>query len=183
MTGNDSFSRNQERFLQALLLGKSIAASAKHAGISESTAFRWLKDLAIIAERERREATQREEEQLEIAHILNAGYAAMHRRVEALDKLAKKLESYMEDEQKIWLPDVKAVGTGEFAERVDLVTFNDALISEYRATFADLAAELGHRVKKTKQEITGKDGKPIQTQQVEIYKVRLPDNGRDTPSE
>jgi phage terminase small subunit len=154
MTGSDSLSRNQERFLQALLLGKSIAAAAKYAGISESTAFRWLKEPALREERERREAASAEIEQQEITRILTIGYAAMHRRVEALDKLAKKLEAYMEEEHNIWLPDVKSVGTGPTAERVDLVTFNDALISEYRETFADLAAEMGHRVKKTKQELT-----------------------------
>src|SRR6266704_413917 len=86
--------------------------------------------------------------------IFNRQYALIHKRVKALNKLAKKLEAYMEDENNIWLPDVKSIGTGPSAERVDLIKFNDALISEYRATFADLADELGHLIKKTKMDVS-----------------------------
>jgi hypothetical protein len=89
----------------------------------------------------------------EKAKVIKSHYALMHKRVEALNRLAEKLEAYMDDENNIWLPDVKSVGTGSTAERVDLIKFNDALISEYRATFADLAAELGHRIKKTKMDV------------------------------
>jgi hypothetical protein len=155
MEPNGTLSRNQERFLQALLLGKSIADSYKHAGISKSTAFRWIEEPVFVAERKRRESELARLEQEEITRVLTSGYALMHRRVEALDKLSKKLEAYMEDEHNIWLPDVKSIGTGPTAERVDLVQFNDRLISEYRATFADLASELGQRVKKQEIEHSG----------------------------
>ncbi len=40
-------------------------------------------------------------------------------------------------------------------ERVDLVQFNDALVREIRACLADIASEMGERVKKT--EATLKD--------------------------
>jgi hypothetical protein len=106
--------------------------------------------------------------------VLRSQYALMHKRIEALNKLAEKLEGYMQDEQNIWLPDVKGIGTGPTAERVDLVRFNDALISEYRATFADIAAEKGERVKK--QELTGADGNPLGIGgQVGFYPVQLPE--------
>lgn len=52
------------------------------------------------------------------------------------------------EQYKVWLPDVKQVGSGEKAERVDIVKFNAALISEYRSTLADLAAETGGRRQK-----------------------------------
>lgn len=87
--------------------------------------------------------------------ILKRGYARMHRRVQKLDALAEKLEQLLAEDDKLWLPDVKSVGTGPLAQRVDLIQFNDALIREYRATLADIAAELGERVKATKTELTG----------------------------
>jgi len=155
MKENVSLSRNQERFLQLLLLGKNITAASKEVGINPVTAHRWLNTPVFQEERKRREAELSKFEQEEITRILTSGYALMHRRVEALDRLAKKLEAYMEDEHNIWLPDVKSIGTGPTAERVDLVTFNDRLLSEYRATFADLASELGQRVKKTDIEHSG----------------------------
>src|SRR5579859_8052437 len=132
-------SRNQERFLQSLLLGKKIVEAAKEAGITERTAYNWLKDPEIQSERTSREKALAEAEQAEIARILTSGYALMHKRVQALDALSEKLEAYLEDESKIWLPDVKTAGF----ERVDLVTFNADLVKEYRATFDDLAKELG----------------------------------------
>ncbi len=49
----------------------------------------------------------------------------------------------IKDPAKIWLPDVKSIGTGPTAERVDLVQFNAPLIRELRACLDDIAAELG----------------------------------------
>jgi hypothetical protein len=155
MAENGRLSRNQERFLQALLLGKSIADSARFAEIAERTAYRWLSDPVFQSERQRRESALAEAEQAEIQRVLTSGYALMHRRVEALDRLAQKLERYLGDENKVWLPDAKIIGTGESAERVDLIHFNDALVREYRAIFDDLAKELGQRVKKQEIEHGG----------------------------
>ena len=90
----------------------------------------------------------------ERSRVLLEGYAAMHRRVARLNALTEQLLGYAADEDKVWLPDVKAVGTGEFAERVDLIQFNAALFHEIRAHLADIAAELGERVKKKEIAIT-----------------------------
>lgn len=49
------------------------------------------------------------------------------------------------EEDKRWLPDVKSIGAGEFAERVDIVRFNEGIINQLRGTLADLAAEVGDR--------------------------------------
>lgn len=98
--------------------------------------------------------------------ILRSGYALMHKRVQELDKLTRKLLKYTEDENLVWLPDVKGIGTGPDAERVDLIQFNAALFKEIRGCFADIASELGERVKTTKQEHTGKDGGPIEVSDV-----------------
>jgi hypothetical protein len=59
----------------------------------------------------------------------------------------------------VWLPDVKQIGSGDTAERVDIERFNSALISEYRSVLDDIAKEVGGR--KQKLEHTGKDGGAI----------------------
>lgn len=56
----------------------------------------------------------------------------------------------------VWNPDVKSIGGGEFAERVDIERFNSAIISEYRAILADIAKEVGGRIEK--KELTGANG-------------------------
>src|SRR6266567_4153219 len=149
MQENVSLSRNQERFLQLLLLGRNITAASKEVGINPVTAHRWLNTSVFQEERKRRESELSKLEQEEITRILTSGYALMHRRVEALNELANILQEEALDSSKRWLPDVKTVGFGPDAERVDLVQFNADLIKEFRATFADLASELGQRVKKS----------------------------------
>lgn len=89
----------------------------------------------------------------ERAKVFTSGYALMHKRVEQLNALVEKLIEMVADESKVWVPDVKSIGTGPTAERVDLVQFNDALFREIRAHFADIAAELGERVKKSETTI------------------------------
>lgn len=91
--------------------------------------------------------------------ILSTGYAQRHKRVKALNELAELLLGEINNEDKRWLPDVKSIGSGENAERVDIVRFNSALIEQARKTLDDLAAELGERVRGL--EISGKDGKPL----------------------
>lgn len=83
------------------------------------------------------------------ARVFTRGYARMDRRIQDLDALAEALYAEALDPDKRWLPDVKSVGTGPTAERVDLIQFNGELIREFRATLTDIAAEMGERVKKT----------------------------------
>lgn len=89
----------------------------------------------------------------ERAQIALLPYAQMHRRVAALNEQAEQLLAMAKDPDKVWLPDVKAIGNGPLAERVDLVQFNAALFHEIRATFDDIAKELGERVKKSETTI------------------------------
>jgi hypothetical protein len=102
---------------------------------------------------------QAEELEREIAaeekKILREEYALRHKRIEELNRIVKKLIGYLEDENNIWLPDVKAIGTGPNARQVDLIRFNDAIFSEIRAHFDDIAKEKGERVKK--QELSVKE--------------------------
>lgn len=87
--------------------------------------------------------------------VLRSHYALMHKRVELLDRKVQQLAEITDDEGKVWLPDVKSVGSGPSARRVDLVQFNDAAFRELREYLDDIAAEMGERVKTTKQEVSG----------------------------
>jgi hypothetical protein len=83
--------------------------------------------------------------------IMRSGLALAHERVEKLKDLAAFLETQMYEQDdtgaypNVWLPDVKQIGGGEHAERVDIERFNAALIGEFRATLDDIAKETGGR--------------------------------------
>lgn len=80
--------------------------------------------------------------------ILRTGMALQHKRVELLARKVQQLIDITDAQDGIWLADVKSVGTGPNAERVDLVQFNDAAFKELREYLADIADEMGERVKK-----------------------------------
>jgi len=85
---------------------------------------------------------------------MQSGLALSHNRVEELKTLASFLKSQMYEQGKtgdyhnVWVPDVKQIGRGPDAERVDIERFNAPIISEFRATLDDLAKETGGRVNK-----------------------------------
>jgi hypothetical protein len=109
--------------------------------------------------------------------VMKEGLALAHERVTRLKRLALFLEEqvYSAAEAKaqpqespeslteaeveaaskrarlypnVWLYDVKQIGGGEGAERVDLVRFNAALIEQFRGVLDDLAKETGGRRQK-----------------------------------
>ena len=80
----------------------------------------------------------------ERARILTSRYALMHKRVELLDKLAQQLVLLSQDNSNIWLPTDRGG-----------MNFNADLFREIRASLADIAAEMGERVKVSKQEVSG----------------------------
>jgi hypothetical protein len=80
--------------------------------------------------------------------VLRSGFALQYKRIQSLDRLLNKLIEMTDDEDKIWIPDVKAIGNGPGAERVDLVNFNAPLFTLIDKYKASLAAEMGERVKK-----------------------------------
>ncbi|MGB8647348.1 MAG: hypothetical protein WCF84_19090 [Anaerolineae bacterium] len=77
--------------------------------------------------------------------ILNRGMALLEERVDRLNELATLLWGDLKTDDKRWLPDVKLIGQGEQAERVDLVRFNSGLINQFRGALDDIAVELGGR--------------------------------------
>lgn len=107
-----------------------------------------LYDAQLEAEKNAREAARRRE-------IMESGLSLPHERVLKLKEMVGLLldEVYTEDEEgnlafvqdNVWLPDVKQIGGGEYAERVDLVRFNSAIFDQLRGLFDDLAKETGGR--------------------------------------
>lgn len=102
---------------------------------------------------------------------LVTGLSIKAERVKRLQMLAALMEEDLFYGQ-MWIDDIKGVGTGDIAQIVEFERFNQSEIAEYRATLDDIARELGQRI--TKQELTGKNGGPIE-HNVHIY---VPDNGR-----
>lgn len=93
--------------------------------------------------------------------VKNYGLALEHERLRKLYKLAEMLEGQIYELSEphpitgrvsfanLWVADVKSIGSGEFAERVDIERFNSALIEQYRKVLEDIAKEIGGRVQKT----------------------------------
>lgn len=79
--------------------------------------------------------------------VLRSELALQHKRVELLNRKAKQLADITNNENQIWLLDVKSIGTCPDAERVDLVQFNDASFKELREYLTDIADEMGERKK------------------------------------
>lgn len=82
--------------------------------------------------------------------ILCSGFAQRFARIAELNRLAELLQTELYTEDKRWLPDVKQIGGGDFAERVDIVRFNAAVVEQYRQTLEDIAIEMGERVRGVK---------------------------------
>jgi hypothetical protein len=85
--------------------------------------------------------------------VLATGFASDLARVQALNRLAELLEEQIYEDadrrkHRVWLRDVKQIGSGEFAQKVELERFNGALIEQFRGTLDDLAKETGGRVQK-----------------------------------
>ena len=83
--------------------------------------------------------------------IMQSGLAVTHERVVKLKELAGFLEGQLYEQgedgvyHNVWLPDVKQIGSGPDAERVDIERFNAPIIEQYRGTLDDLAKETGGR--------------------------------------
>ena len=90
---------------------------------------------------------------------IKAGYAYWPSRVKDLIALGELLLEEINTEDKRWLPDVKQIGSGKDAERVDLVRFNSPLIEQFRRTLDDIASEMGER--KQVMELGTGDGQPL----------------------
>lgn len=119
--------------------------------------------------------------------VMDYGTALDYERVRKLKRLADFLERQIYELSKpdedgistylnVWARDVKQIGSGDYAERVDIERFNSALISEYRATLDDLAKEVGGRKQRT--EVTGADGGAIKFEWSQVMQVLTDDDDK-----
>ena len=138
---------------------------------SEYTLRAWSAENEWLARASNYDAELEQEKNDRRRKEMENGLALDYERVRKLKRLAAFLEGeiYFEGEgaeivndeggavsdahPKVWLADVKQVGSGEKSKRVDVVRFNSALIAEYRAALDDLAKEAGGR--KVKTELSG----------------------------
>lgn len=139
--------RSLRKLLQIYLEGITRKPPTRHLKTLAkwSKKFHWVVraqeyDAKIIDQKER----LIEQKRLE---VLEDGLALDYERVRKLKDLASYLWDEIQNPENVWLADVKKIGVGEDAERVDLVKFNASLIGEFRATLDDIAKEVGERVK------------------------------------
>lgn len=91
---------------------------------------------------------------LERRAVMAEGLALDYERTRKLLRLADFLEEQIYEQgedgvyHNVWVPDVKQIGTGDNAERVDIERFNASLLEQYRGVLDDIAKEAGGRIKK-----------------------------------
>ena len=108
-----------------------------------SVVYQWQARLAAIAEQEAREAEEREA--TERRAVMEEGYALGYRRVRDLKVLAERLFAELTaegDDNRLWVRDVKQIGGGQYAERVDIERFNAAEVEQLRGLLSDIAKEI-----------------------------------------
>jgi hypothetical protein len=103
------------------------------------------------AEAEARQRLLSELEQTEIEHILTTGYAAKHKRVQELSDTIDLIKKSFRDKE---------------TDEIDYRFVSPDKIRELRGCLDDIAKELNERVKLTKTELAGKDGKPVEIKYV-----------------
>ncbi len=160
----------------AKLLQKGAKKNKKELSTeSESTLKKWSADYDWRARSSAYDAGLEAAKNERRRKEMEAGLALDYERVRILKRLAKLLGDQLFDEggtangadgidgadgrayPNLWLADVKQIGAGEFAERVDLVRFNAALVEQFRSALADLAAETGGRKQKVDHTIANID--------------------------
>lgn len=81
--------------------------------------------------------------------VLRTGFAVQHRRIELLDRLVNKLIDMTEDEEKIWMPEIRTTIMGENkSTSIEKKVFNAPLFQQIDKYQTSIAAEMGERVKR-----------------------------------
>lgn len=140
-----SLAKLQRKYSKA----KTASSPSRHLATLQkwSTAHGWVKR---VAEREAGIAAKTLEVITEEA--TKSGYALFQKRIADLNKVGELLFEEIMTEDKRWLPDVKQLGVGKDAERVEIVRFNAPLIAQYREALEDIAEEMGEREPSSKTE-------------------------------
>lgn len=175
---NDYLRMGVGRSLRSLLLywdeqGQTSTPTSNFSTLSEwSRRYGWTERAESYDAEIDQKKTERANE------IMQSGLALFHERVDSLKRLAVFLHKEIQETDKVWLPDVKQIGGGRDAKRVDIVRFNAPLIGEFRATLDDLAKETGGR--KGLLDITS-DDKPLISAALETALLKV--YGEEEPEE
>lgn len=155
----------------------TFSASFAPPTLSDKTLRTWSSNYNWASRASEYDAAWEQRKNEEREQVFGHELALDFERVRKLTKLATLLEAQIyelslpnhdgiETLHNVWLRDVKQIGRGDDAERVDIERFNGNLISEYRAVLDDIAKEVGGRAKKT--EVTGKDGGAIEHKDISL---------------
>ena len=109
--------------------------------------------------RKTRAVPLKEIEQAQEQAALKEGFARKEERVRALNDLAERMRKELLEENRLWLPQVKSIGTGDSQQIIDFEEFNEAEIKQFRGVLDDIAKEEGER--RQKVEHTGEGGGPL----------------------
>lgn len=131
---------------------------------SHTTLATWSSRFDWPARAREYDASWEQRKNAERESVISYGLALDYERLRKLYRLAEFLEGQIyersspdpitgvESYYNIWVRDVKSIGGGEYAERVDIERFNAPLLEQYRKVLEDIAKETGGRVQK--QDIT-----------------------------
>lgn len=139
---------------------------------SKATLFKWSARFSWSARAALYDAEAEQQKNEYTRQVMQSGLALAHERVNRLKTMAEllELEILKRDDGRyfnIWLPDVKQIGAGEFAERVDIVRFNASIFEQWRGMLDDLAKETGGRKIQTTNQNLDIDMTLLSTEQLE----------------
>lgn len=162
--------RKQTRFLKAYRESGNIKHSCKVAGINRQTYYNW---------RDHDEAFQAELPDAREDACDTLEFAAYDRAVQGIPRKVVSMGRVVYEE----IPVLDEEGKPKLNKQEEpIVRHGKPLIEREYSDSLLITLLKGNLPKKYKDkvELVGKNDGPVQTQQVEIYKVRLPDNGRDS---
>lgn len=153
--------------------GRSIAGLAEkfadaHTRSQPTTSYgtlrQWSSDFAWADRAREYDATWEQRKNAERDAIFNYGLALDYERLRKLYRLATLLEAQIYERgesgvlHNIWTPEVKIIGVGKNAEKIEFERFNAPLLEQFRKVLDDIAKEVGGRT--VRQDITS-DGERL----------------------
>lgn len=116
--------------------------------------WEWLARARVYDEWQRKEEDRIIAEEKE--KVLRSGFALMHKRVKELDRITRRLIQMEKDDSKVWIPEIRVIGSGENAQTIENINFNAPLYTLIDKYLDSIAKETGERIKVTKSELSGK---------------------------
>ena len=157
---NDWLRMGSGRTLTGVLEKYELLRTSTSPTQSFHTLDKWSRDFDWKTRATAFDATWEARKNAEREAVLGFGLAHQYERVRKLYKLADFLETQIFERgaagefYNVWMPDVKSIGGGKFAERVDIERFNAPIFEQYRKVLDDIAKEVGGRVQKTETTIS-----------------------------